>query len=486
MFDRVTITYRGATYEIGRGLGFYGIWTAGGPRSQPLDRWPETPEGWTAAWTRFASVEAPGTIVPVGKNTPSVPPAAPREGEDPGPFGENTAPPDETGLAETGPAETGPAETGSAETGPAETEPGETGETMVTPAGTVPYVPYGQYTGYAAPARNRGAVRVTAAALLGAGVILGVAGLFPSYIGTASLAQQADQLIPHVIYLAVWTASAVLILLGGTRLRLGALLSLGLSAVTFGLFFADAGLALSTPGNPGGGAGLVLSIVGWLACAAGTAVAFLAGPASAPGPNVQRDRLARPRGAAVVTVLAGLGVAAAFAPSWDSFTLRTAAGQVQTLTAGNAFANPGTVIFGDVAVMIALAAAVIAAALWRPVRHGAMLLAGATIPMAAQAISALVQASKVPVPAQFGISSAQASQLGLTISAGLTPAFWIYVGFLVALIVSCAWMFFTPRPVPAAGGGYGPRLDDSAARWEPADSTAAAAAGARDGEGTAG
>jgi len=465
VFDRVTITYRGATYEIGRGLGFYGIWTAGGPRSQPLDRWPETPEGWTAAWSRFASIEAPGTIVPVGKNTPPVPPAAPREGEDPGPFGENTAPSEETG-------------------------PGETGETVVTPAGAVPYVPYGQYTGYAAPARSREAARITAAALLGAGVILGVAGLFPSYIGTASLAQQADQVIPHAIYLAVWTASAVLILLGGTRLRLGALLSLGLSAVTFGLFFADAGMALSTPGNPGG-AGLVLSIVGWLACAAGTAVAFLAGPASGPAPDVQPDGLARPRGAAlgpaVMTVLAGLGVAAAFAPSWDSFTLHTAAGQVQTLTAGNAFANPGTVIFGDVAVMIALAAAVIAAALWRPVRHGAMLLAGATIPMAAQAISALVQVSKTPVPGQFGISSAQASQLGLTISAGLTPAFWIYFGFLVALIVSCAWMFFTPRPVPAAAGdGYGPRPDDSAAGWEPADSTTTAAAGARDGEGTAG
>jgi hypothetical protein len=470
VFDRVTITYRGATYEIGRGLGFYGIWTAGGPRSQPLDRWPETPEGWTTAWTRFASIEAPGTIVPVGKNTPPVPPAAPREGEDPGPFGENTAPP-----AETRPDETGPGETG----------PGETGETVATPAGAVPYVPYGQYTGYAAPARNRGAARITAAALLGAGVILGVAGLFPSYIGTASLAQQADQVIPHAIYLAVWTASAVLILLGGPRLRLGALLSLGLSAVTFGLFFADAGTALSTPGNPGGGAGLVLSIIGWLACAAGTAVAFLTGPASGPAPDVPPDGLARPRGAAlgpaVMTVLAGLGVAAAFAPSWDSFTLRTAAGQVQTLTAGNAFANPGTVIFGYVAVMIALAAAVIAAALWRPVRHGAMLLAGATIPMAAQAISALVHASKAPVPAQFGISPAQASQLGLTITAGLTPAFWIYFGFLIALIVSCVWMFFTPRPVLAAGGGYGPRPDDNAAGWEPANS----AAGAHDGEGTA-
>ena len=486
MFDRVTITYRGATYEIGRGLGFYGIWTAGGPRSQPLDRWPETPEGWTAAWTRFASIEAPGTIVPVGKNTPPVPPAAPREGEDPGPFGDNTAPP-----AETEPAETGLAETGQAETGQAETGPGETGETVVTPAGAVPYTPYGQYAAYAAPARSRGGARITAAALLGAGVILGVAGLFPSYIGSASLAQQADQVIPHATYLAVWTASAVPILLGGTRLRLGALLSLGLSAVTFGLFFADAGTALSTPGNPGGGAGLVLSILGWLACAAGTAVAFLAGPASGPAPGVQRDGLARPRGAAlgpaVVTVLAGLGVAAAFAPSWDSFTLRTAAGQVQTLTAGNAFANPGTVIFGDVAVMIALAAAVIAAAFWRPVRHGAMLLAGATIPMAAQAISALVQVSKAPVPSQFGISSAQASQLGLTITAGLTPAFWIYFGFLVALIVSCAWMFFTPRPVPAAAGeGYGPRPGDSAPGWEPDGSTATAAAGARDGEGTAG
>ena len=470
MFDRVTITYRGATYEIGRGLGFYGIWTAGGPRSQPLDRWPETPEGWTAARTRFASIEAPGTIVPVGKNTPPVPPAAPRDGEDPGPFGESTAPPEETGSGETG--------------------PGETGETVVTPAGAVPYVPYGQYTGYAAPARSRGTARITAAALLGAGVILGVAGLFPSYIGTASLAQQASQLIPHAIYLAVWTASAVLILLGGTRLRLGALLSLGLSAVTFGLFFADAGTALPTPGNPGGGAGLVLSVIGWLACSAGTAVAFLAGPASGPAPHVQPDGLARPRGAAlgpaVMTVLAGLGVAAAFAPSWDSFTLHTAAGQVQTLTAGNAFANPGTVIFGDVAVMIALAAAVIAAALWRPVRHGAMLLAGATIPMAAQAISALVQVSKAPVPTQFGISSAQASQLGLTISAGLTPAFWIYFAFLVALTVSCAWMFFMSRPVLATGDGYGPRPDDGPAGWEPADSTATAAAGARDGEATAG
>src|SRR5216683_2425588 len=101
------------------------------------------------------------------------------------------------------------------------------------------------------------------------------------YLGGSSLAQQADQVIPHAIYLAVWTASAVLILLGGARLRLGALLSLGLSVVTFGLFFADAGTAIAATGNAAG-AGLVLALIGWLACAAGSVVAFLVRPASAP------------------------------------------------------------------------------------------------------------------------------------------------------------------------------------------------------------
>ena len=406
MFDNVTITYRGATYEIGRGAGFYGVWTVGGPRSRPLERWPETPEGWTAAWTRFVTIEAPDTIVPVGRNTP--------------------------------------------------------------PVG-------------AAPSGKAG--RIMAAALLGAGVILGIAGLFPAYIGRASLAQQPDQVIPHAIYLATWAASAVLILLGGTRLRIGALLSLGLTAVTFGLFLADAGTAISAAGNAGGGAGLVLSLIGWVACAAGTVVAFLPrlGSGSRAAPATQPGALARPRGSAagpmVLVILAGLGAAAAFAPSWDSFTLRTAAGQVQTLTAGNAFSNPALVITGDVVVMIAFAAVVILAALWRPARHGAVLLAGATIPMAAQAISALVQVGEAHGSAQFGIPPATARQLGLTISAGLTPAFWIYFGFLIALIVSCAWMLFTPPTVPATTAGTMPAAATPDAAGTDAGTEAAHAAG---------
>ena len=58
------------------------------------------------------------------------------------------------------------------------------------------------------------------------------------------------------------------------------------------------------------------------------------------------------------------------------------------------------------------------------------------------------------MPAQFGISSAQASQLGLTISAGVTPAFWVYCGFLVALVVSCVWMLFTPLLRPGDAGRW--------------------------------
>jgi hypothetical protein len=237
--------------------------------------------------------------------------------------------------------------------------------------------------------------------------------------------------------------SALLILLGGTRLRAGALLGLGTSIVTFGLFFADAGTAIA-----GGahlmGTGLVLGLVGWLACAAGSTAAFRLQPAGAPRRPHWRER--RPVLTLALATVAALGAAVAFAPSWDSYTLRTLAGATQSLTAGNAFANPAPVIAGNVAVMVALVVVVAAAALWHPIRLGAVLLAGAIIPMAAQAISALVQLGEATSPAQFGISPAQAAQAGLTISSGLTPVFWTYCAFVLALAVTCGWMLIVPRP----------------------------------------
>ena len=420
MLDKVTIAYRGGTYEIGRGRDYFGIWTVEGSRSQPLEWWPETQEGWSAAWTRFAVLEAPDAITSVGRTA---------------------------------------------------TGPGERTDAALAPAITA----------------GRGGA-IVAALLLGVGVALGIAGLFPDYLGGTSLAAHPDNLVAHVIYLAAWTAGGVLIALGGARVRVGALLATGLSIVTFGLFLADAGTPIAG-GAHLAGAGLVLSLLGWLACAAGSALAFLIRPARNAGPVPAADRfpaagpvparapagtrgrlltLGWPRGAAlgpaVLLVLAGLGTAAAFVPSWDSFTLRTAAGQTQTFAAGNAFSNPAPVIAGNVVVMVALAAVVIAAALWRPARHGAVLLAGAIIPMAAQAISALVQVGEPTSPAQFGFSPAQTAQLGLTVSNGLTPSFWIYSVLVVVLLVSCAWMLFiplTPHDATVAASA-GPRAGDDA------------------------
>jgi hypothetical protein len=416
VFHKVTVAYRGAKYEIGRGRDFFGIWPSGGAGSAPLERWPDTPDGWSAAWARLIEIEEPGTIAPAGRNAPLTP---------------NTGHPQ--GIAK--------------------------GQRQSTAALSA----------------------IAAGLLLAAGVALGVASLFPDYFSGTRLASEPAELVPHVIYLAAWSASAVLILLGGTRLRAGALLGTGVSVVTFGLFLADAGTPISG-GAHLAGAGMWLGLAGWLACAAGSVAALLLRPAG-EGAGI-RGRLRVPRGPelgpAVLLVLAGIGVAVAFAPAWDGYTLRTAAGQTQYITAGNAFSNPGPVIAGDVAVMIAFAAVVIAAAAWRPVRHGAVLLAGAVIPMAAQAVSALVQVGEATPPQQFGLSPAQASQLGLTIDNGLTPVFWVYCAFGVALVVSCLWMLFTPqpgaRPAPGLAGDAPPAdasiKDDASVRddahgWKP-------------------
>ena len=381
MPDNETILYRGASFELGHGPGYYGIWPVGTPRPPSIEWWPDTPEGWQGAWARYNALETPGTIVMTGQQHAGGP-----------------------------------------------------------PAGDVP-------AGGGRPGR-RGLIAV---ALLAAGVVCGLAGLFPAYLSGASLAQQPAELIPHVLYLAAWAASAALILSGGARRTAGALLGAGTSIVTFGLFFADAGQVIA-----GGahvlGAGLVLSLIGWLACAAGSVTALAYRPARPDW----RDR--RTVLGLALAVAAALGTAITFAPSWDSYIFRTPTGVVHSLTAGNAFANPGAVIAGNVAVMVALVLVAAVAALWRPARLGAVLLAGAVIPMVAQAISALVQAGEAVSPTQFGISSAQASASGLTISSGLTAVFWIYCVFVVALALTCGWLYLSsrrtavasPPPPPAA------------------------------------
>jgi hypothetical protein len=358
--EKVTISYRGAHYQIGRGKHFYGIWTAGEPAAQPVAWWPETAEGWSGAWSRFTAMEPPGSVVRVGQRT-DPPPAASR-------------------------------------------------------------------------------AVIIAAALLGAGVLAGLIGLFPAYVGGTSLAGQAYELVPHVIYLAAWAASAAGILRGRGRLQAGALLGVGVSVLTFGLFLADLGQVIA---GQSAGAGLVLTLLGWLGCAAGSVMAFRLAAVGRPARPLRREL-----GHVAMVVIAGFGAACAFAPSWDSYVLRLGAtGATYSVTEGNAFAFPGAVIAGNVIVMVGLVAVVAVAALWRPIRHGAALLAGATIALAAQAISALVlQLGQGATAAQFGFTPQQAGQAGLTISSGFTPVFWVYCVFVVALAASCAWMFLTPDP----------------------------------------
>ena len=179
-----------------------------------------------------------------------------------------------------------------------------------------------------------------------------------------------------------------------------------------------------------------------------------------------------------VTALAALGAACAFAPSWDRYTLHAASGLTRSFTAGNSFANPGPVLAGDMAVMVALVVVAVLAALWRPARLGAALLAGAVIPMAATAVQALVQIGQPLSSAAFGIPPAQAAQAGITISAGVTPAFWTYCVFVLALAMICAGMLLPSQPSRRAGGyagrpgggpaplaGEPPSAVSGAARW---------------------
>ena len=383
MQDDIAIWYRGANYQLGRGRHGYAIWPVAGQPEYPLEQWPETPQGWAAAWSRFNAIEHPAAIVHLTR--PAIPVASP----------------------------------GSA---------------------------------------------IGAAGLLAAGVVCGIVGLFPAYLSGASLASDPANLVPHVIYLATWLAAALLVARGGTWRQVGALLGLGTSIVTFGYFLSDVGTVFSGGASPLS-SGLAFGLISWLLCTTGAAIAAWP-PGLAGAPRWQLARRGRPAVTLAVTALLAIGVAVAFAPSWDSYTLRTPSRLIQIVTAGNIFANPGPVIAGNVAVMVAFVAVAAAAALWQPARLGAALLAGALIPMAAQAISALIQLSQGTSPAQFGISPGQATQAGLTITTGLTLAFWIYLVLVIALAGMCAWMLLPARS--QRQGGAGAATAPAAIPWQAA------------------
>ena len=347
MPERAIISHRGEKYEIGRGKRFYGIWAVGAPYDAPVDRWPETRDGWGQAWMRFAAIETPGTIT--------------------------TLPQQRAGLGSVLTFGRGGSKADSAAAGGA--------------------------AAFAPTTRRRGGTALLAGeGLLVLGMVLGLAGLFPDYFGGQSLLSQSDEIVPHLCYVIAWAASAGLIALSVSRprtARLGALFALGLSAVTFGLFLSDLGEV--TSGSAPLGSGLVISLLGWLACTVGAAFALVAScrdadPAQAgltgagltgmPGAGkAESGWPARPTrgqaGSLALLVLAGIGTAAAFAPSWDNYTVTQAStGTTQTYTLGNAFSDPAVMVAGSVAVMVAVIVVAALAALWRPAKQGALAARG--------------------------------------------------------------------------------------------------------------
>jgi hypothetical protein len=217
--EKAIISHRGEKYEIGRGKRFYGIWVVGAPYDAPVDRWPETRDGWEQAWTRFATVEVPGTIAAV--------------------------PTQRGGLATMLKSRKATAEAGADAAG------GSAGSASAASA-------------VAAAARRGGTALLVGEGLLVLGVVLGLVGLFPAYAGGQSLLSQGDQVVPHLAYVIAWAVSAGPIALSVSRpraARLGALFALGLSAVTLGLFVSDIGEVVS--GGASLGTGLILSLLGW-------------------------------------------------------------------------------------------------------------------------------------------------------------------------------------------------------------------------------
>jgi hypothetical protein len=379
------MSFQGTRFRLGRGQTFIGIWPEGGATEHPLEQWPATPEGWSAAWSRFNELETPGTITQVSQAGATVLPA----------------------------------------------------------------------------------FRVSnSSALLVIGVVFGAVGLFPAYWSGSSLLSQASELVPHLMYLIAWAVAAVGVLIGGNKARMGALLGLGTSAVTLGMFVGDLGQAT---GGVSVGAGLIMACIGWAACTAGAVLALRS--TWLRSPQLGRELLAKPNastlGVTVMLTLASIGLAVTFALAWVSYHLTAAAsGQTESVTQGFAFSGPGLMIFGNVLVMIAIVAVAVLAGLWRSLRLGAVLLLGAIVPIAAQAISALIQNGQATPSTQFGISAAEAKAIGLTIANGLTPWFWLYCVFGAALLISCAWMLITP-PRPAEPAPAAPLVDDTILTGEP-------------------
>lgn len=289
-------------------------------------------------------------------------------------------------------------------------------------------------TGAAGPGRAAPGVgaervaRLLAGSLLLLAVALGIAGLFPVYLGGASLASQGYQLLDHLLLLAGWAVAGALVLAGRRLALAGAALGAGVSALLFGLDLADLGTALSgTGGGTGGGTGLVLTLLGWPLAAAGSGLLLARrGPEREPAGT---DPL--PPWIGGLGLLLAAGAAVSFAPAWDRLDLLVAGGGSRALTPGDAFSGPALEVAGNLLFMVAAVVLVPTGLWWRRRRAGVALLAGGLVALAAQLLAAAVQAA---TPGSLGLPT----RPGVTVTTSLTGWFAAYCAFVGALLLLAA------------------------------------------------
>ena len=276
------------------------------------------------------------------------------------------------------------------------------------------------------PEQRRPAIerRGLALGIFGVALALGVAGLFPEYSAGTSLAHSPDELTTHLFYLAGFSVAALGVAATHRARDVGALVGVGLSIVLLGFYVTDVANALS---GGGFGGGLALSLASYVLAAVASVVA-LRGRATLGAPT-------RPhRSIALAGAVFSIGAAVAFAPAWDRFVVDlSSSGTVRIVTLGDAFANPGGVIAGNVVTMVLIATVPVLALAWTPARHGVALIAGGLVPLVALAIAAVVQLHERLGPELFGVSASEASTDHLVVSSGFTGAFYIYVGCVAVL-----------------------------------------------------
>ncbi|MGC8513679.1 MAG: hypothetical protein ACP5P1_11715 [Acidimicrobiales bacterium] len=149
----------------------------------------------------------------------------------------------------------------------------------------------------------------------------------------------------------------------------------------------------------------------------------------------------------LVFVLAAI-TAAAFLPAWDRGTATSSiTGQSVVRSLGNAFSGPWQQVVGTVVAAVAVLIVPVVAIRLRDKGVGAALAAGAILVLSTQLVAAVVQVNLPVPPADFGLSQAQASQLGLVLSVKLTG--WFVVDAIAAYLLFAAVIVrATLRDVP--------------------------------------